>query len=168
MASLDQGMLLLFQEQKGQRVVAGDWSTYSVGSSLKCCLERGFALWQFSTSVWSHFVPQSRRRRENFISTKLAIPRRLCSTWGLPWSLPSAMRTRDRIAGALACGRKLSLSVLQALPVHSKEPAVLLQRSKSSWNETAGEFSSLIQVCICRPCWVVAYPCTLPAVPKPW
>lgn len=111
MASLDQGMLLLFQEQKGQRLAAGDWSTYSIGrcSSLKCCLERGFAVWRFSISLRSHFVPQSRRMRENFVNMKLAIPRRLSSTWGLHWSLPLAMRTREEInVGALACSRKLT------------------------------------------------------------
>lgn len=33
----------------------------------------------------------------------------------------------------------------RTLSAHSKDPAVSLQRSKSNWNETAGEFSSLIQ-----------------------
>lgn len=54
-------------------------------------------------------MPQSRRMRKNFINRKLAIPRRLLSTWGLPWSLPLAMRTKEEVAGALACGRKLTL-----------------------------------------------------------
>lgn len=58
-------------------------------------------------------MPQSRRVRENFINTKLAILRRLSSTWGMHWSLPLAMRTREEIAGGLACSRKLTLSMLQ-------------------------------------------------------
>lgn len=60
--------------------------------------------------------------RENFINVELAIPRRLSGTWGLSWSLPLAMSTREEIAGALACGRKLTVSVLQSPSCAQQRP----------------------------------------------